>query len=863
MGCRFVPVAPSHQNGGVPNTEYRMQGLPVELARTLEELDQSVVRALPSASPTARTVVVVDEIETDVEVDAGAEQVRVGRAFVERTLRQPEGSARLTEALADCRLRSLLGRTALDGEQVARRIAAVFGPRFTAEDVRRAIMPGDWWSSDPSAGAGGEGAPPDVDEADRGVDYSAKRTKMVLDQVNSQLGLARGVRVDEVLVQAWKMHLDGDERSHLATVLAPVLDEVLGYERSEDLELARQSLAVPHRGRGWKRAPVERDHVGHLGGHDRVRRLAEHPEGVADAGSAPHQPINDLKDELFAIMQVLGNVVNDDMRRFVEEGGELDAMDLHKVWPLTAASSSLSDPRWARAVSRAVDLMGRTSSAQHKNALGSQSSVQAVLDDIAPGYSAILGQQPMVEAIEQVVLAEDPFVTADELKEIVLRSKAVVVQQAGLNVVGLNAARAALSVPADSEGTYEPISTSVHPSNLRFDPKRRKVVLRKPVAELAVPKSAPVYQRVWLDADGTDLDVTVGDAVRDAMGSTIVLACPGLMPVDRAKPAPLLDQWERLVERNAERWTLQRPDIEMSEVPEDLRQVVDSEVAIDEVVLHDLPGARVEVRRGGGKFWIACEPDALAGAHFSLDGGVLRVTGDPVEAVDAVASHGEAPRLVVHLDGRASGAMLRSEGVAHLVVGNMVTAEIAVPDDGTAYVEAVTARVDLGSSADAVIVSPDAWPNAPISVTGPGDASASLTVMSLGDAHPLDVSRGMDVEVESFARERTAKNNWQWEVSVDHLPEGARRVLDSAPAWVRDRTLDLPDAVVAARNNLARRVEKVERRFVEDRRNGMAAHQNRVMGVLLEAARGQPAFLSAMHMLATQKDVAAPSKNMT
>lgn len=832
----------------MPSTELHLDGLTDRAAQLVERCERAVIAALPWPGGPGRRVRVVDHPHT-LRVDGGiaddgCEEVQLGRRYLEALASQPDEVAaqQLSEGLVEQRLALRLSRLDLDDDETAAKVAAVFGPRFAPADVRAAI--------------------------ERPVPTSAEapahpaRANVVTAQARQQLGVSKGSGMDVLLAAAWTLHLDPDERPHLSRALAPLVDDLLGIEVTGDVQAARATLDLPQRPRGWRAAPVQRDETGHSGAYRRAQHLAAHPDDVLRPGDEPDLSINDVKRELFEIMQVLADVANEDVQRFLDAGGVLDPGNLEDAPPLRAATSTLGRPEWGSLVARAAHLMSRTRSDLHQRVLRSGDPVQAVLGNFASGYSAVLGEQATVAAIEAAVLAVDPHATADELREIALRSKSLVTQKAGTNVLTLNATRAALSIPADSEGTYEPFDIrEVDPSNLRYDPERRRVVYRKALSELQVPKAMSLYREIWCETDGSDVDVKVSDAVTDPLGSTVVLACPALTPMQRPEPAPIIENWNRLVKSNHRRWLVERPLTRLDEMPPALDRIVRSGDDVTSIEIADLPTAHVTVRSGPGRFWIEVDPELSGSLELGLDAGRLSIRGAGAPARGASQPE-HPPRLVVHLPDARSSVDVQVRNVCHVTADRLGRAAVDVPSNGTAYTKANSTQLRLGEGAHVVAVTPNAAQRPSIAIGGDErGAPASATVIARGEAPSIEVDGTAQIEVSMWSSTVGLSGDRQWEVAIEDLPPGARHALDVAGASVRDGSLGLPSPGEALRNNLDRRSGELARRFVASG-GALDRPASRVYSALLAATVEDPGFAEGLRRVTQQRSLTVPARNL-
>jgi hypothetical protein len=363
-----------------------------------------------------------------------------------------------------------------------------------------------------------------------------------------------------VLAEAWMQDLMPTDRPHLVRALSAIVDGRSGiaHHHSADALEARAALGDMIGHRGLERHPSLRDGTGHPHAMKNLEALRTRPHEVpGNEGPAPN--LNDAKRELFGLLQLFTNLVNDDVVEYVAGGGDLGAGkgNRYSLPPFQPETSSVQHPQWARPIARAAHLIRTIPSVVHEAAMeGATSDLEVVLANIAQGYGALRAEQHTIDAAKDLVLAHDPSTSTDDLRDILLRSKTLAVQKAGLNVVGLVASRDALSLPEEDEGTYEPTEREkVDASNLRYDPVKRRVTYRKPLSRFLVAKASDLYARAWGSAEGDAADVAIGDIVEDDMGATAILACPALTPLDRSLPAPVPDQWERLVVSNYRRWT--------------------------------------------------------------------------------------------------------------------------------------------------------------------------------------------------------------------------------------------------------------------------------------------------------------------
>lgn len=501
------------------------------------------------------------EVELDRTPGAGCQIVdRPGRAgvlVVEEALATAAttavGRERLATQMAQAVARELVRSLPIDGDDLVREVAMVFGSKFSVADVRSATDHEPVMQLIIESVRKGRHRVRSFEQRDLPV---ARRAAVVFESVQRQLLCNPRDGLAEVLAEAWLQGLAPSDRPDLVRSLSAIVDGRSGaILRDDQAASARAALSELMEPRGLRRAPSHRDETGHPHALERLAALRAHPDQVPGT-DGPDPDRNDTKRELFRLLQLFTNLVNEDVIEYIASGANFWEGVRFSHPPFQPATSRLSDPGLQRAVARAAHLIRLTPSGAHDAAVdGAASDLEVVLGNIALGYGTVISEQHTIDAARDLVLSIDPSISPDALRDILLRSKALAVQKAGLHIGSLDLAREALSLPEEDEGTYEPVTPgTIHPSNLRYDPALGRVTYRKQLSQLRAPKSTELYLQAWTSAERDDPNLRVMDFVLDDMGATVVLACPALTPLDRGSPAPLFDQWERLIDRNHRRW---------------------------------------------------------------------------------------------------------------------------------------------------------------------------------------------------------------------------------------------------------------------------------------------------------------------
>lgn len=750
----------------------------------------------------------------------------------------------------------------LDEDAALAAMAKVFGPRFTADDVRAALAPNEVREVATTTRRRGLRRTTTVSEVVR----PEPRTIAVRTALKFELGVELPSDLTDVLAAAWVASLPR-EPMHLASAFGRLVDDALGTFQGDDAQRARERLVevggiAPAR----ERVPVERAEVRHSGVAE-ARALRKDPSAVRPVGAAPDATLEERKEELYAILRVLTRVVNEDVQGYIEGGGRmLEPTEL--LGPLTPQGSSLKDDQWASAVERAADLLRRLPSQDHDELFKWQATpLQAVLRTIALGYQVSLRLQAVVDAAEDVVLQHDPLIGAEELERVLARSKGLATQPAGVNEIAFGAFRAALSLPEDSEGSYEPTARGwVDRSNLRFDAQSRKVVYRKPPSEFKVPKLLGSYPAIWAQSAREGHDVVVGDSVVDQAGARATLACPALARLEPGDVPPVVDQWDQLLASNRRRWALERPSVRPPTLPDDLAALLQEQPEVEVVEVDGVDGAEVEVVRRGGHLWVTADGDELHTASFTVEGGVLRIVGRPGDAEQVADGSAEAadratPRIIINVpEYREVG--VRSTGTPHVAVLRMTEADIAVPDGGTAVIDAVYPQVTSGAGADAVVLPSSSGRMGRLDATGPeAPATGSVTVLSNGVARDVVASGGIEVATYLAPGRPGRPGQFAWEVSLDDLPGGARRALAVAGAGrPQAPLLDLPGPIEAQRNAVRRRAHAVRQAI--DPSEPAAPEVAAVLDALTDACRRDPATRSVLSSVVRTSLVSPPTQQL-
>lgn len=791
-------------------TRIQLDGTAPEIVRAVEEANDLVQRALPLQSGPPDQIAAHPAPGGSTAYDVGRIVANDGtRTELLRTafldmVRPQHAHFDLAQLLMLHQLQFRASELGLglhdhDDEPILGQLAAVFGPNFTSHDVRAGLQ-----------------LPPTTEPPVPGLVLS--RAQAVANALRTELNVPLPNNLTTVLAWAGVQSVL-PQPTALARALGRVFDdaharrfpEAAASVPPDEVLRARQGLGGILQERAAVPRLVERDAAPRPDALARVQELYAHPDGVAPPGSGIQATTNQKKDELFEILAALSNVVNNDMRAYLEAGGHLDLDSIHGVWPLLESRSSLRHEPWPRAVSRAADLIRALPSTQHKMVTdAARSDLGVVLGDIAIGYQATLAEEAaMVRAIEEVVVRDDPMATADDIIQAIKASRSLITQQAGQNAIGLNAARDALSLAPEDEGTYEPPRPgTVHIGNLTYDRKKRKVKLRKPLGQFAVPKSSPTYPFI-ISTLGGDVEPTLGDIVVDPMEATNTRGCPGLTPVDRDVPAPLADQWDRLAERQRERLGELRPHQRFTHVPAEVQEALSALSSASTLHLHGITGMDVEVVRDDGAPWIAGDDAALEGIELRVDGGKVHITGRPGPV--GPNEDGTRPRLTIRL---ASGTVFfRSEGVEQLVATGVGEYGIEVPDDGRALVEGAVGRLRVGERSTSVVVNGTHttpwWDLSTATPPTPSKDDAPLVVFvdpSGAEVDPPSASRGY-VPVVPVVKRPVNLLSTDWVDAAEDLPAAARDLLESAPPALR-RRVDLPNRLDAARNGLQNQVHE-------------------------------------------------------
>lgn len=709
------------------------------------------------------------------------------------------------------RAKAAFGRVEIDRDALAHALAPKVAPHYTEADVQLALAQFD--GTDAFSMEWKVGDPPGLSLARAMVSAS---------------GFPERPTLGDVLFRQWWLHLEQD----LGTTDAqPELHRALIDFAKSVVPMPGSLLAVPEVARYRASAEAqlcprlslgaEVPHEGFPLMLNRLRELADEPDDMEALRAQFDDEPDDRKRELFLIMEMLTNVVNDQVTEWIDGGGRApDDPDAaaRELEVLKEEHSVLSRPEWQRPVRRAYDLMRSIDTQVHREALeGGASPVQAVLNNIADGYDVLPSMWWVADVVRLMVRQHDPFVDAARIQEVVRNSRGLVTQLAALNISAQGAAQDALRVPEHLEGTIAPVGPGPDLSNFRYNPGRGRVEYRKRLSQFKVPVASMEFGEAWQVAGRHGGQPTVGDVIVDDGNIALTIGCPALVPLEPGKTSPLLQQWHRREVSIVAKAAHDLPPSSFTAPPDDLRAALLDVRPLHEVCLVDLPHVRVEVvpRTAAPSAW--GDDAALAGLRFERRGGVLVVRGS---GSAGSAPEGDLPVLMISprsTEG-SEDLVVRARNVGSLLVERAGKVEARMQRGGALLASCAHLDLDFAEGADVVWVPRRGTEGhvaddpVPLRVTSSVDAGREPQIMVFDrQALPWLGAAAADGRVPLWHCQPCSRNGEEraglvWPFGFDDLPSSVR------PLAARFKELDpsmpeLPSQLDARRSALAQKVD--------------------------------------------------------